>query len=117
MASSPSERRVSRRSFVADAAAGAVGAWALSYGLARLGDDPTRPPDLYEYFVDCFWFEASGLERETLNEPLRGRHTADIVIVGGGFTGLSAAYNLSHRLPGKKIVLLEGASCGYGASG
>jgi len=85
--------------------------------LARLGDDPARPPDLYEYFVDCFWFETAGLERETLNEPLRGRHTADIVIVGGGFTGLSAAYNLSRRLPGKKIVLLEGACCGYGASG
>jgi glycine/D-amino acid oxidase-like deaminating enzyme len=30
---------------------------------------------------------------------------------------MSAAYNLARRLPGKRIVLLEGARCGYGASG
>ncbi|NOQ40207.1 MAG: FAD-dependent oxidoreductase, partial [Anaerolineales bacterium] len=35
----------------------------------------------------------------------------------GGFTGLSAAYNIIKRFPDKKVVLLEGACCGYGASG
>ncbi len=76
-----------------------------------------RPPDLYEYFVDNFWFKAAGLEDQSINEPLRGSHKADVVILGGGFTGLSAAYNIIKRFPEKKVVLLEGACCGYGASG
>ncbi len=76
-----------------------------------------RPPDLYEYSLDNFWFEAAGLEDQTINEPLRGSHKADLVILGGGFTGLSAAFNIVNRFPDKKIVLLEGACCGYGASG
>lgn len=76
-----------------------------------------RPPDLYEYFVDNFWFEAADLENQKINEPLRGSHKADVVIVGGGYTGLSAAYHIRQRYPEKHIVLLEGACCGYGASG
>jgi glycine/D-amino acid oxidase-like deaminating enzyme len=76
-----------------------------------------RPPDLYEYSLDNFWFEAAGLEDQAINEPLRGSHKADVVILGGGFTGLSAAFNIVNRFPDKKIVLLEGACCGYGASG
>ncbi|HET6446297.1 MAG TPA: FAD-binding oxidoreductase [candidate division Zixibacteria bacterium] len=76
-----------------------------------------RPPDLYEYFVDNFWFKAADLENQKINEPLRGSHKADVVIVGGGFTGLSSAYHIQEKFPGKKIVLLEGACCGYGASG
>lgn len=76
-----------------------------------------RPPDLYEYFVDNFWFKAARLENQTINQPLRGSHKADVVIVGGGYTGLSAAYHIRERFPEKKIVILEGACCGYGASG
>ena len=76
-----------------------------------------KPPELYEYFLDNFWFKAAGLENEMINEPLRGRHNADVVIIGGGFTGLSSAYNIHRRFPDKKIILLEGACCGYGASG
>ena len=76
-----------------------------------------RPPDLYEYFVDNFWFKAADLENQKINEPLRGSHKADVVIVGGGYTGLSAAYHIRSKFPEKKIVLIEGACCGYGASG
>ncbi|MBE9523841.1 MAG: FAD-dependent oxidoreductase, partial [Chloroflexi bacterium] len=76
-----------------------------------------RPPDLYEYFVDNFWFKAADLENQPINEPLRGGHQADVIIVGGGYTGLSAAYHIRQKFPEKKIVLLEGACCGYGASG
>lgn len=49
------------------------------------------PPGLYEYFLDNFWFKAAGLEKEKINAPLRGSRKADIVIIGGGFTGLSSA--------------------------
>jgi glycine/D-amino acid oxidase-like deaminating enzyme len=76
-----------------------------------------RPPDLYEYSIDNYWFKAAGLEDQEINQPLRGRQTADVVIVGGGYTGLSSAYNIRRKFPEKKIVLLEGACCGYGASG
>jgi glycine/D-amino acid oxidase-like deaminating enzyme len=76
-----------------------------------------RPPDLYEYSIDNFWFKAAGIKDQKINQPLRGSHSADVVIVGGGYTGLSAAYNIQRKFPGKKIVLLEGAFCGYGASG
>ncbi len=76
-----------------------------------------RPPDLYEYFVDNFWFKTIDLENQKINEPLRGSHKADVVIIGGGYTGLSSAYHIRQKFPEKKIVLLEGACCGYGASG
>ena len=76
-----------------------------------------KPPGLYEYFLDNFWFKAAGLENEIINEPLRGSHKADVVIIGGGYTGLSSAYNIHRKFPDKKIMLLEGACCGYGASG
>ena len=109
--------RMSRRSFIGGVAAGAAGAWGLSHGLDRLGRDPARPPDLYEYFLDNFWFEASDLEHQEINAPLKGAHKADIVIIGGGFTGMASAYNLALKFPDKKITLLEGACCGYGASG
>ena len=72
---------------------------------------------MYEYFVDNFWFKAADLENQKINQPLRGSHTADVVIIGGGYTGLSAAYHIRQKFPDKQIVLLEGACCGYGASG
>ena len=46
---------------------------------------------------------------------LEGDITADVCIVGGGFTGLSAALELSGR--GMSVVLLEGERLGWGASG
>jgi len=76
-----------------------------------------RPPDLYEYFIDNYWFKTVDLENQKINEPLRGSRNADVVIVGGGYTGLSAAYHIKQKFPEKQIVLLEGACCGYGASG
>lgn len=112
-----SGRKISRRNFLGGMVVGAAGAWGLSRGLARFGDDPARPPQLYEYFLDNFWFTAADLEHQAINAPLKGGHKADIVIIGGGFTGLSSAYHLSRAFPNRKIVLLEGACCGYGASG
>src|SRR5258708_5020637 len=41
----------------------------------------------------------------------------DFAIVGGGFTGLSAAAWLSRVSPGRSMLVLESASLGEGASG
>lgn len=48
---------------------------------------------------------------------LEGGVAADVVIVGGGYTGLWAAWHLAELAPGARIVLLEGAMCGDGPSG
>ncbi|MFK8079627.1 MAG: NAD(P)/FAD-dependent oxidoreductase [Granulosicoccus sp.] len=46
---------------------------------------------------------------------LTGDQEADVCVVGGGFSGLSAALHLA-RL-GRSVTLLEGARIGWGASG
>ena len=111
-------RRISRRAFLAGAALGGAGVWTVGV-MPRwiFSKDPHRPPKLYEYFVDNYWFESAGMYDGRVNPPLKGRQQVDIAVVGGGFAGMSAAYNLARLLPGKRIVLLEGARCGYGASG
>jgi gamma-glutamylputrescine oxidase len=49
--------------------------------------------------------------------PLREDMTADLAIIGGGFTGVSTAYHFSRRYPEKRVVLLEARSLANGASG
>jgi glycine/D-amino acid oxidase-like deaminating enzyme len=49
--------------------------------------------------------------------PLRGTTTADIVIVGGGYTGLWTALRITELEPGARIVLVESDICGGGPSG
>jgi hypothetical protein len=46
---------------------------------------------------------------------LQGDLTADVVIVGGGFTGLSTALHLAEK--GTRAIVLEGIEIGYGGSG
>ena len=48
---------------------------------------------------------------------LEGTVDADVAIVGGGFTGLWTALELVRRKPAARVVLLEAARCGDGASG
>ena len=47
--------------------------------------------------------------------PLKGELRADVCIVGGGYTGLSAALHLAQK--GRSVVLLEAHRVGFGASG
>ena len=44
-------------------------------------------------------------------------HRRDLCIVGGGFTGLWAALHAKAGDPGRDVVVLEGETCGFGASG
>lgn len=46
---------------------------------------------------------------------LQGEQRADVCVIGGGFTGLSAALNLAEH--GLDVVLLEAERIGFGASG
>ena len=47
--------------------------------------------------------------------PLNGETRADVCVVGGGYTGLSAALHLAQK--GYDVVLLEAHRVGFGASG
>lgn len=47
--------------------------------------------------------------------PLRGAHTADVCIIGAGFTGISTALHLSER--GYNVHVIEANRVGWGASG
>jgi glycine/D-amino acid oxidase-like deaminating enzyme len=49
--------------------------------------------------------------------PLRGAASADVAVIGGGFTGVSTAWHLSRRFPERRIVLLEARALANGASG
>jgi glycine/D-amino acid oxidase-like deaminating enzyme len=49
--------------------------------------------------------------------PLAGDTSADIAIVGGGFTGLWTAFFITEHDPSARVVLLEQAICGSGPSG
>ena len=63
-----------------------------------------------------FWWRARGgfpPRRPSLPGPL----TADVCIVGGGFTGLWTAYYLKRAAPALRVVVLEAAFAGFGASG
>lgn len=47
--------------------------------------------------------------------PLQGEADADVVVIGGGFTGLNSAIELADR--GLRVVVLEANRVGWGATG
>lgn len=72
--------------------------------------DPTPQPHPQSYWLTTAGHEPAGLT------PLTADWTAEVAIIGGGYTGLSAAYRLAatHRV---EAVVLEANRIGWGASG
>jgi glycine/D-amino acid oxidase-like deaminating enzyme len=54
-------------------------------------------------------------EPAALGPPLEGEHSAEVVVVGGGITGVSTALHLAES--GIAVTLLEAHGPGWGASG
>ncbi|HEV2426629.1 MAG TPA: FAD-binding oxidoreductase [Acidimicrobiales bacterium] len=48
---------------------------------------------------------------------LQGERRVDVCVVGGGFTGLWTAIEVTEAAPGARVALVEARECGYGASG
>lgn len=60
------------------------------------------------------WY-ASSANASPERPPLSGDVSCDVCVVGAGFTGISAALHLAEQ--GLKVMVLEAARVGYGASG
>ncbi len=70
--------------------------------------NPTPNPHTASYY-------AASANRATDFPELRGEHKADVCVIGGGFTGISAALELAER--GYKVCVVEASKVGWGASG
>ena len=68
-----------------------------------------------DYSDKSFWLATYG--DYVPNPALLGDLKVDIAIIGGGFTGLSTAYNLRKDDQGLSVAVLEGEVVGFGASG
>jgi glycine/D-amino acid oxidase-like deaminating enzyme len=55
------------------------------------------------------------LNDATAYPTLQGQHSVDVVIIGGGFTGVASAVELAER--GLKVAIVEANRIGWGASG
>lgn len=62
-----------------------------------------------------YWWADIGTPRP--RAPLPDSISADVCIVGAGFTGLWTAYHLKRARPALKVVVLERDFAGFGASG
>jgi glycine/D-amino acid oxidase-like deaminating enzyme len=64
-----------------------------------------------------YWQAEAGDVPAEQPQPLVGDHDADVVVLGGGYTGLWSAIALKQRDPGLRICVLEARRCGDGPSG
>jgi glycine/D-amino acid oxidase-like deaminating enzyme len=62
-----------------------------------------------------YWIAEAG-SPEVL-PPLEGDAPADVVVVGGGYTGLWTAWHVLAAEPDARVVVLEAGRCGHGPSG
>ena len=77
----------------------------------RSMEDPSGPQHVW-------WLREALAQEERVDFPALDHNvSADVCIVGGGFTGLWAAIDLLEQDPSLSVVLIEKDECGFGASG
>lgn len=65
--------------------------------------------------VDSLWAATAGPYMP--GPPLQEERDFDVAIIGGGYTGLTTAYELKRADPGLSVAVLEAREIGYGSSG
>jgi hypothetical protein len=66
----------------------------------------------------AWWLrEALAADPGTPCPPLADHASADVVVLGGGYTGLWSAYFLTEQAPGTRVLILDQDICGGGPSG
>ena len=60
-------------------------------------------------------YYAATVNQQLNCQPLKGAQSADVCVVGGGFTGISTALHLVEK--GYKVAVVEANKVGWGASG
>lgn len=65
-------------------------------------------------YVTSFWAPEVSLRRPSLGA---GAADVDVVVIGGGYAGLSSAYYLKRARPDLDVILLEKEYVGFGPSG
>jgi len=102
----------SRRRFLKNAARAGGGVALGAVGLNQISPRIWREPMVFEP-NRSYWARS----QPPPNPPLTENITADVAVIGGGFTGLSSAYYIRTVSPRKRVVVLEAKGCGNGASG
>jgi glycine/D-amino acid oxidase-like deaminating enzyme len=72
-------------------------------------------PALADAVPRSFWLDSP--DRPDTAEPLRGHAQADLLVVGGGYTGLWTALLAKQADPARDVLLLEAQRAGWAASG
>ena len=72
-------------------------------------------PAIERHDAEGFWVAEAG-PREDL-PPLARTVDADVLVVGGGYTGLWTAWQVLALEPEARVVVLEAGRCGVGPSG
>jgi glycine/D-amino acid oxidase-like deaminating enzyme len=62
-----------------------------------------------------FWIAEAGSPPPL--PALEGEASADVVVIGGGYTGLWTAWHVLAAAPDARVVVLEAGRCGHGPSG
>lgn len=71
-------------------------------------------PQPNQGYPSSYW--AKDMHNKPSTHSLENTTTAEIAVIGAGYTGLSAAYHLSHQY-NKSVVILESNETGWGCSG
>jgi glycine/D-amino acid oxidase-like deaminating enzyme len=65
--------------------------------------------------AEGYWLEEAG-ERPPLPQA-HGELSCDVLVVGGGYTGMWTAWQISQLEPEANVILIEAGHCGHGPSG
>ncbi len=96
-----------RRQFLKAGALAGAGAAYFSGAHLYLSDERWTPNRSY-------WVSRG---RAPVNPPLKGNHSVNLAVIGGGVTGLSTAIHAREVMPKIKVALLEAEYVGYEATG